>query len=60
MAPPRRPPGRSLASARAKWARKEWVQCPTADPVDVEQDSLSTPPRPAAIRDRRPPAQQRP
>ncbi|CAK0885653.1 unnamed protein product, partial [Prorocentrum cordatum] len=31
-------------SARTKWAPKEWVQCPTAVPAPLEEDSLSAPP----------------
>eukprot|EP00959_Pyramimonas_sp_CCMP1952_P397030 8318775-Pyramimonas_sp.AAC.1 len=50
----------SRMSARTRWARKEWVRCPTAVPVHFEQDSLSAPPRRVSIRDRRPRAPRRP
>ncbi|CAK0903699.1 unnamed protein product, partial [Prorocentrum cordatum] len=56
-----KPPLPLLAlSARTKWARRGWVQCPSAVPVHFDQDSLSVSPRPVPIRNRRPLAQQRP
>eukprot|EP00959_Pyramimonas_sp_CCMP1952_P312518 6541549-Pyramimonas_sp.AAC.1 len=58
--PPRQQASQGPRSGRRRWARKEWARCPTAVTLHFEQDSLSAPPRPAPIRDRRPPAQQRP
>eukprot|EP00959_Pyramimonas_sp_CCMP1952_P129207 2701760-Pyramimonas_sp.AAC.1 len=40
---------RTCKSARTRWARNEWVRCPTVVLLHFEQDSLSAPPRPVSI-----------